>query len=219
MNEKNFRCEQLVLEKNFLEKQVGREESDSVSLKRDYEQEIAMLKEQVQVLNKELGLGVVKLVSAEKEYQYLKSQVEDRQAQIDELRKEATRYRSEVEGNLRMIKIERQEKEELLKKCAQLEDNIKSNINEIERFKKVKNTDNGKMGLDGVVEENKKLYNELKLVNERMRRAETELEQFRTESFLVKDQGRNDRNDSLLFRDDDVQQRNENESLKVSLNL
>ena len=72
LNEKTFKCEQLGLEKGFLEKQVGREKMEGLGWKRDCEAELGMLREQVKVLSGSLSLSEVKLISAEKEYMYLK---------------------------------------------------------------------------------------------------------------------------------------------------
>ncbi len=178
-----------------------------MSLQRGYESEMGTLREQVQVLSKELGLSEVRLVSAEKEYQYLKSQVDERQAQIEALRREVAQGRTEAELNAGLARTERGEKEKLLARCAQLEEEIRASLAEIERLKR--------SGDSGLADENKRLHAELRLLTERLRRAEGELEQLRSESFLVKEHGRGE---SALFREDE-QQKGENEILKVGVGL
>ena len=178
------------------------------------ENEIERLREKVEVLSRSLSLGEVKLVSAEKEYGYLKSQVDERQRQIDDLRKELGRAGNELQ-------VVKREKERLFVRCGELEDELRQNLGVIEGLRCSSSEVVGDVRMENVEKENRRLLSELRVMSGNLKRAENELGMFRSESFVVKDVGAKKfgGSESMVYREDEQQQERveENAVLKVSL--
>ena len=108
---------------------------------------------------------------------------------------------------MNLFKIEKEEKENLFKKCLSLEENIKTNLYEISKLKnKNQNNlsstilptfDNERILL--TEKENKKLQINYNILNEKLRMTEQELETFKSEALLMKNSSNNSRNKSRSF--------------------
>lgn len=194
LTEKQQLCDQLSMEKSFLEKQASKESIDALSMKRENETELNALKKEIKELGKNLTVTEVKLVSAEKEYQYLKSQIREREKLIEELKNELGKQKAEITYNLGLLEKERQDKERLIKRCESLEDTLKGNIDEVDELRRPTKSNLQSASAGGIdaervaaIEaENRKLMSEYTKLTDKLQRTEQELNAFRSESFLVK---------------------------------
>ena len=118
------------------------------------------------------------MISAEKEYQYLQSQIADREKQIDGLKREVIKSNSEVAFNLNLVRAEKEEKDRLFVKCQNLEDDAKANIREITDLKsqqiphqqssaKVFSVNEEKFLL--IENENRKLHQDFRALSEKLK--------------------------------------------------
>lgn len=223
LGEKQQLCDQMSMEKSFLEKQASKESIDALSVKRESETELNALRQEIKELGKNLSLTEVKLVSAEKEYQYLKSQIREREKQIEELKNELGKQKAEITYNLGLLERERGDKERLIERCESLEDALKGNIDEVNELKRPTRSHlqsaSAAGGIDGervaaIEAENRRLMSEYNKLMDKLQRTEQELGAFRSESFLVKSNNNNKVSPSeLLFEVGDGES---TDTLKVS---
>ena len=177
-SEKTIRLEQMSAEKSYLEQQT----MEGVKLKKTYELEINSLRDQLNSLNKNTSVTEVKLISTEKEFQYMSIQMEERQKQIDELKSKLAKNDSDAVYNLNLYKREREEKESLLRKCAELETSLKLNIGETTSLRSLvgsssaapSNVDHNRLTI--VEKENAKLHSQVRELNGKLVEAEQQLE-------------------------------------------
>ena len=203
INDKNMQLDKLNVEKNNFEHKL--DETGKIRKNNDFE--LIMLKEQQTSLVKKLEDAEIKLMAAEKEAKFAKSQIELREKQIVDLKDQLSRIKSEFDINMNLFKKEKDEKEELLKKCNSLETNIKRQLKEIEDLKKnqseTPNSHSSNMlpsgpsdnncysneyyyKLNSIEEENIKLHNELKRLVEKLQKTETELEKYKINAEIEK---------------------------------
>ncbi len=170
------------------------------------------LRKEIKELGKSLSVTEVKLVTAEKECQYLKSQIEERERQMEGLGGELIKQGAELARNLGLVERERQEKERLIRKCEGLEETLKANIEARSGLLLVGGDAGDRVGV--MESENRRLMGEYAKLSEKLVRTEQELSAFRSESFLVRCNKADKSSPSDLF---DVSGGESNDSLKVGL--
>ena len=203
LTDKKMKFEQLNVTKLNLEQQLDREKNDHEKHLRTCDAELRSTKEQLVRLNEKLSITEAKLISTENDYKYTKLQIEDRQKQINELKDDLVKNKADFAMHLELFRKEKQEKETLLKKCDSLEESIKKNVEEISFWKKKhqrslsleqNNAQNNGINIEAefndpslVIElENRKLQNDVKALNEKLEKAEKELNDLRVENENIK---------------------------------
>lgn len=134
--------------------------------------------------------------------------------------------KSEHNFNLNLFKKEKEEKENLFKKCQNLEEKIKVNIDEIAQLKHQNNLSSSILQSPDqerillTENENKKLQNDFNMLNEKLRMTEKQLETFKSEALLSRSNSNNLRNKSrsvdLLTDAFDNNNTDETNNLRVS---
>lgn len=205
LNEKNMALDKLTSEKANYEQKLDREKDESGKMRKNNDSELSMLKEQQLNLIKKLEDAEIKLMTAEKEAKFTKSQIELREKQIVDLKDQLSRLKSEYDINMNLFKKEKEEKEQLLQKCNSLENNIKKHLKEIEELKKSQNEKNSKQTinhigptdnnsysnesyykLNAIEKENIKLHDDLKKLLEKLQKTESELEKYKINAEIDK---------------------------------
>ena len=121
-----FEIEKLTKEKQELEKGMDREARDKENIKKKYESEVSSYKDQQLQLIEKLGFTEAKLVSAEKEYKYCKNTLQEKQAQLDELKGTLTKINSELNVQEGLLNKEKEEKIRLSAKNESIEDRLRN---------------------------------------------------------------------------------------------
>ena len=111
-----------------LEQQLDRETTEHEKHLRNCDAEMRSVREQLVKLNEKLAATETNLISTENDLKYLRMQIDERQKQIAELKEELAKSRSDFLLHLELFRKEKEEKENLLKKCDALEESIKANI-------------------------------------------------------------------------------------------
>ena len=115
LNEKSFTYERLNLEKSNFEGQLQRERDDVEKVRKNFDQEMNLVKGDQLKLSEKLGFAEAKLISTEKELTYTRTQIEDREKQISSLREELVKSKSDYSIQLNLLRIEKEEKEGIFK--------------------------------------------------------------------------------------------------------
>jgi chromosome segregation ATPase len=134
LSDKKLKYEQLSMTRLDLEQRIDRETGEHERHLRSCDSEMRSVKEQLVKLNEKLALKETNLISTENDLKYTKMQIDERQKQIIELKEELSKSKADFALHLELFRKEKEEKENLLKKCDALEESIKKNI-EVIKFK------------------------------------------------------------------------------------
>ena len=194
-------------EKNSLLERISAERDETGKQRKSNDSEVSMLKEQQSGLLKKLEDAELKLMSAEKDAKYAKSQIEMREKQIVELRDQLTRTKTEFDVNMALFQREKEDKERLVGKCDQLEASIKKHVKEIHELKQQNQSQQSQQNaslppsgpsdsnsysnesyykLNAMEKENIKLHDDLKRLIDKLQRTESELEKYKINAELDK---------------------------------
>ncbi len=193
LNEKYFNYEKLNLEKSNYENQFNREKEDNEKVRKNYDSELNQLKDQQIKLTEKLSTAEAKLISTERDLKYTQHQIDEKEKQITSLRDELVKCKSDYSVQLNLLKIEKEEKENLIRKCESLEASLKKNNEEynnksskLNRSSKLDNDedDKNRRDLDELEKENSDLNKEVKNLIEKLKKTEYEFEKFKTEAEL-----------------------------------
>ena len=128
LSDKKLKYEQLSMTRLDLEQRLDRETAEHERHLRNCDSEMRAVKEQLVKLNEKLSVKETNLISTENDLKYTKMQIDERQKQIIELKEELVKSKSDFALHLELFRKEKEEKENLLKKCDALEESIKANI-------------------------------------------------------------------------------------------
>ena len=193
LNDKLFNYEKLNLEKSNYENQFNREKEDNEKVKRNYDFELNQLKDQHLKLSEKLSTAEAKLISTERDLKYTQNQIDEKERQITSLRDELVKSKSDYSVQLNLLKIEKEEKENLIRKCESLEASLKKNNEEynsksskLSRSSKldIDEDDKNRRDLTQLEKENSELNKEVKNLIEKLNKTEYEFEKFKTEAEL-----------------------------------
>jgi chromosome segregation ATPase len=206
LSEKNLSYERLKLEKQDIERRVGKDRDDVDRVKSSYEYEMTHLKEQSIKLTEKLSNTEARLASAEKESKNARQNIDERQKQIDELKDQLSKTKSELMLQLNLSKREKEEKEILLKKMDQMEETIRKNMQQVsdlkvggrrmdddgEEFERNRSAPNSARNLEladprvtQIENENRRLQSDVKDLNEKLYKTEIELEKVKNSGLKV----------------------------------
>jgi chromosome segregation ATPase len=193
LNEKYFNYEKLNLEKSNYENQFNREKEDNEKVRKNYDSELIQLKDQQLKLTEKLSSAEAKLISTERDLKYTQNQIDEKEKQITSLRDELVKSKSDYSLQLNLLKLEKEEKENLIRKCETLEASLKKN-NEEYNNKSSKLNRSSKLDVDEdekntrdlteLEKENSDLNKEVKNLIEKLKKTEYEFEKFKTEAEL-----------------------------------
>ena len=190
LKETKVEIEKLTREKQELEKNVDREMRDKENIKKKFDVDTNVYKEQQLQLIEKLGFTEAKLVSAEKEYKYCKNTLQEKQAQLDELKGTLTKMNSELNVQEGSLNKEREEKirlsaknesiEERLRLIQEENNNLKrqhSDFVETSKFEKIHTVSLKEMEKKKIDSEKEVslLKQDLNLLNQKLHNAELEL--------------------------------------------
>ncbi|CAF0711074.1 unnamed protein product [Brachionus calyciflorus] len=185
LTEKNLSFEKILLEKNNYEKQAQNLEQESTKNKTNYETELDRLKNEKYKLMERLAIAEAKLINTEKDAHFTSSQIDERHKQIDDLREQLIKSKTEFSIQLNLLQREKEEKEALMKKLNEMELVIQKNLQEISDLKLANLTQqqelkdkNENINLK-IENENKKLHSDVKSLSEKLFKTETELEKLK----------------------------------------
>ena len=193
LNDKLFNYEKLNLEKSNYENQFNREKEDNEKVRRNYDFELNQLKDQHLKLSEKLSTAEAKLISTERDLKYTQNQIDEKERQITSLRDELVKSKSDYSVQLNLLKIEKEEKENLIRKCESLEASLKKNNEEynsksskLSRSSKldIDEDDKNRRDLTQLEKENSELNKEVKNLIEKLNKTEYEFEKFKTEAEL-----------------------------------
>ena len=194
LNEKNLNFERINMEKGNFEQRFNREKQDIDKMRSAYEGELNKMRSEQMKLIEKIAASEAKLVSTEKDVEIARAQVQEREKQINELREQLAKSKTEYALHLNLFKQEKEEKENLLRKCELLEDTVKRNMEEVKELKsqsarsltsifsprKQQMSEEADESMKKIEKENKKLQSDVRGLAEKLEKTESQLEVMKT---------------------------------------